>query len=198
VSTDLQDPALQHDALAAAGCARVWTDHASGTVADRPELAAVLDYSRVGDVLVVWRLDRLGRSVQHLVATVADLGRRGVELRSLSEGIDTTTATGRLRFHIFAAVAEFEADLIRARTVAGLDAARARGRTGGRPSVMTADKRAAADELMQRTGATVAGVARALGVSRPALHRYLTPSRALDPKATAQLGESSDDARVRP
>lgn len=172
VSTDLQDPALQLDALAAAGCDRVWVDHASGTTASRPELAAVLDYARAGDVLVVWRLDRLGRSVQHLVATVADLGRRGVELRSLNEGIDTTTATGRLTFHIFAAVAEFEADLIRARTVAGLDAARARGRVGGRPSVMTADRRAAVDELLALPGATVASVARSLGVSRASIYRY--------------------------
>ncbi|MBW0256330.1 MULTISPECIES: recombinase family protein [unclassified Cellulomonas] len=109
VSTDLQDPALQHDALERAGVDRVWTDHASGTVADRPQLAAVLDYARAGDVLVVWRLDRLGRSVQHLVATVTDLGARGVELRSLNEGIDTTTPAGRLTFHVFAAMAEFEA-----------------------------------------------------------------------------------------
>lgn len=164
---------MQLDALAAAGCARVWTDHASGTKAERPQLAAVLDYARSGDVLVVWRLDRLGRSVQHLVATVADLGRRGVELRSLNEGIDTTTAAGRLTFHVFAAVAEFEADWIRARTVAGLDAARARGRRGGRPSVMTVEKRAAVDELLRRPEATVTSVARALGVSRGSVYRYL-------------------------
>jgi DNA invertase Pin-like site-specific DNA recombinase len=173
VSTDLQDPALQHDALAAAGCDKVWTDHASGTTAARSELTAVLEYARDGDVLVVWRLDRLGRSVQHLVATVTDLATRGVELRSLNEGIDTTTPAGRLTFHIFAAVAEFEADLIRARTVAGLEAARARGRAGGRPSVMTPEKRAAVDELMRAPGATITGVARALGVSRPAVYRYL-------------------------
>jgi DNA invertase Pin-like site-specific DNA recombinase len=173
VSTDLQDPALQHDALARAGVDRVWTDQASGTVADRPQLAAVLDYARSGDVLVVWRLDRLGRSVQHLVATVTDLAARGVELRSLSEGIDTTSPAGRLTFHIFAAVAEFEADLIRGRTVAGLDAARARGRVGGRPSVMTPEKRAAVGDLLARPGATVTGVARALGVSRASVYRFL-------------------------
>lgn len=160
-------------ARARAGVDRVWTDHASGTVANRPQLAAVLDYTRAGDVLVVRRLDRLGRSVQHLVATVTDLAARGVELRSLSEGIDTTSPPGRLTFHIFAAVAEFEADLIRGRTVAGLAAARARGRVGGRPSVMTPEKRAAADELMRATGATVTGVARALVVSRSAVYRYL-------------------------
>lgn len=177
VSTDLQDPGLQLDALAAAGCDRVWTDYASGTTAGRPELAAVLDYARPGDVLVVWRLDRLGRSVQHLVATVADLGRRGVELRSLNEGIDTTTATGRLTFHIFAAVAEFEADLIRARTVAGLDAARARGRTGGRPSVITPERARLIDDLLARPGATVAGAARALGISRASIYRYRDSAR---------------------
>jgi DNA invertase Pin-like site-specific DNA recombinase len=177
VSTDLQDPALQHDALAAAGCDKVWTDHASGTATARPELAAVLEYARAGDVLVVWRLDRLGRSVQHLVSTVTDLAARGVELRSLNEGIDTTTATGRLTFHIFAAVAEFEADLIRARTVAGLDAARARGRVGGRPSVMTPEKAAAATELLGRPGTSVTAVARALGVSRASVYRFLESSR---------------------
>lgn len=180
VSTDLQDPALQHDALARAGVDRVWTDHASGTVADRPQLAAVLDYARAGDVLVVWRLDRLGRSVQHLVATVTDLAARGVELRSLSEGIDTTSPAGRLTFHIFAAVAEFEADLIRGRTIAGLDAARARGRVGGRPSVMTPEKRAAARDLLKRPGATVTGVARALGVSRASVYRFLEEKPVVD------------------
>jgi DNA invertase Pin-like site-specific DNA recombinase len=143
----------------------------------RPQLAAVLGHARSGDVLVVWRLDRLGRSVQHPVATVTDLATRGVELRSLNEGIDTTTAGGRLTFHIVAAVAEFEADLIRARTVAGLAPARARGRAGGRPSVMTPEKRAAADELMRAPGATVTGVPRALGVSRQAVYRYLNQVR---------------------
>lgn len=173
VSTDLQNVDLQTDALSAAGCERVWTDHASGARAARPGLDDLLNYARTGDALVVWRLDRLGRSVSHLVATVADLDRRGIGFRSLTEAIDTTTANGRLMFHVFAALAEFERDLIRGRTVAGLTAARSRGRTGGRPTVMTADRRAAADELLRRPGSSVAGVARALGVSRASLRRYL-------------------------
>lgn len=118
---------------------------------------------RAGDVLVVWRLDRLGRSVQNLVSAVAALGEWGVELRSLTERIDTTTANGRLAFHIFAAVTEFEADLIRARMNAGLAAAQGRGRVGGRQAETTEEKRAAADELLALPGATVTAVARALG-----------------------------------
>lgn len=173
VSTDLQNPALQLDALTAAGCERTWTDHASGAHEARAALAGLLDYARDGDTLVVWRLDRLGRSVSHLVSVVADLQARGVGFRSLSEAIDTTTAAGRFQLHLFAALAEFERDVIRSRTVAGLAAARARGRTGGRPSVMTPDRRDAADELLRRPDATVAGVARALGVSRASLRRYL-------------------------
>ncbi|MFS0700280.1 recombinase family protein [Cellulomonas sp. 179-A 4D5 NHS] len=173
VSTDLQNPDLQTDALAAAGCDRTWTDHASGAVTSRPQLDQLLDYARPGDTLVVWRLDRLGRSVAHLVAAVADLDSRGIGFRSLTEAIDTTTANGRLMLHVFAALAEFERDLIRGRTVAGLAAARSRGRVGGRPTVMTPDRRAAADELLRRPGASVAGVARALGVSRASLRRYL-------------------------
>ena len=176
VSTDLQNPDLQTDALAAAGCERTWIDHASGALAARPELDALLGYARLGDTLVVWRLDRLGRSVAHLVSMVADLDGRGIGFRSLTEAIDTTTASGRLMFHVFAALAEFERDLIRGRTVAGLAAARSRGRTGGRPTVMTADKRAAAEDLLRSPGssvASVASVARALGVSRASLRRYL-------------------------
>ncbi|MFS0703259.1 recombinase family protein [Cellulomonas sp. 179-A 9B4 NHS] len=173
VSTDLQTPALQLDALAAAGCGRTWTDHASGAREARPALAALLDYAREGDTLVVWRLDRLGRSVSHLVSVVAELQERAVGFRSLTEAIDTTTSAGRLQLHLFAALAEFERDVIRARTVAGLDAARARGRTGGRPTVMTGERRVAADELLAKPGATVAGVARTLGVSRASLRRYL-------------------------
>ncbi|NTW42806.1 MAG: recombinase family protein [Cellulomonadaceae bacterium] len=173
VSTDLQNPALQLDALAAAGCDRTWTDQASGARTARPSLEELLGYARAGDTLVVWRLDRLGRSVAHLVQMVADLEARGIGFRSLTEAIDTTTAGGRLMLHVFAALAEFERDLIRARTVAGLDAARARGRVGGRPTVMTPERRAAADELLKRPGASVAAVARALGVSRASLRRYV-------------------------
>jgi DNA invertase Pin-like site-specific DNA recombinase len=140
VSTTDQHPQLQVDALTAAGCYRVFTETASGARGDRPTLAQVLDQLRPGDTLVVWKLDRLGRSLRHLVDTVTGLADRGVGFRSLQEAIDTTTPGGKLVFHVFAALAEFEGDLIRERTAAGLAAARSRGRYGGRPSVMTAHK----------------------------------------------------------
>src|SRR5690606_13388253 len=173
VSTDDQNPTLQLDALRAGGAERVWTERASGLRDDRPELAALLDYARRGDVLVVWRLDRLGRSVRHLVDVLADLDRRGIEFRSLTEGLDTTTPGGRLVFHVFAAVAEFEASLTASRTRAGLAAARARGRHGGRPTVMTPARARVADDLPARPGASVAEVARARGASRATIHRRL-------------------------
>ncbi|MEJ5914725.1 recombinase family protein [Pseudokineococcus sp. 1T1Z-3] len=137
VSTIEQDPALQHDALTAAGAVRVFTDYASGATTARPQLTAALDYLRPGDVLAVWRIDRLGRSVTNLVALVEDLSDRGVQFRSLTEAIDTTTPGGELVFHIFTALAQMERRLISERTRAGLAAARARGRKGGRPTVMT-------------------------------------------------------------
>jgi len=177
VSTDDQNPTLQLDALRAGGAERVWTERASGLRDDRPELAALLDYARRGDVLVVWRLDRLGRSVRHLVDVLADLDRRGIEFRSLTEGLDTTTPGGRLVFHVFAAVAEFEASLTASRTRAGLAAARARGRHGGRPTVMTPARARVADDLLARPGASVAEVARALGVSRATIYRHLERAR---------------------
>lgn len=177
VSTDDQNPTLQLDALRAGGAERVWTERASGLRDDRPELAALLDYARRGDVLVVWRLDRLGRSVRHLVDVLADLDRRGIEFRSLTEGLDTTTPGGRLVFHVFAAVAEFEASLTASRTRAGLAAARARGRYGGRPTVMTPARARVADDLLARPGASVAEVARALGVSRATIYRHLERAR---------------------
>ncbi len=179
VSTLDQNPDLQTDALAAAGCDRVFVDHASGARADRPELARVLDHLREHDTLVVWKLDRLGRSLRHLVEVVTDLERHGVGFRSLQESIDTTTPTGRLTFHLFAALAEFERDLIRERTNAGLAAARARGRRGGRPTVVTARKLNAAKTMLAerdqdgRTAHSVTAVAETIGVSRAALYRAL-------------------------
>ncbi|OQM77989.1 DNA-invertase hin [Rhodococcus sp. 66b] len=131
VSTTDQNPELQQDALNAAGCFRIWTDKASGAKTDRPELAAVMDALRPGDTLVVWRLDRLGRSLPHLIETVTQLEARGVAFKSLTEEINTTTPGGKLIFHIFGALAEFERNLIRERTMAGLSAARDRGRVGG-------------------------------------------------------------------
>jgi DNA invertase Pin-like site-specific DNA recombinase len=178
VSTIEQEPALQLDALAAAGCARVFTDQASGAVAERPEIARALDHLRVGDTLVVWKLDRLGRSLRHLIDIVRALEERGVGFRSLQEHIDTTTPGGRLVFHVFGALAEFERDLIRERTRAGLQAARARGRNGGRPSVMTPDKLRVAREMYESREHTVAQIAAVLGVSRATIYRSLAAAAA--------------------
>jgi len=175
VSTTAQDPALQHDALVAAGCYRVWTDTASGALTIRPALDDVLERLGPGDVLVVWRLDRLARSLRHLLQLIDELTSRGVGFRSLTESIDTTTATGRLVLHLFGALGEFERDLLRERTAAGLAAATARGRRGGRPTVMTPAKLAAAQSLLAQKH-SVAAAAAAVGVSRASLYRALNPA----------------------
>jgi DNA invertase Pin-like site-specific DNA recombinase len=174
VSTTDQHPQLQVDALTAAGCYRVFTETASGARTDRPTLEQLLDQLRPGDTLVVWKLDRLGRSLRHLVDTVTGLADRGVGFRSLQEAIDTTTPGGKLVFHVFAALAEFERDLIRERTAAGLAVARARGCHGGRPSVMTPHKLQVAREMYASEQYTVAAIAKTLGVSRASICRYLT------------------------
>ena len=176
VSTVEQDPALQLDALARAGCARVWTDTASGVVTDRPQLTDLLATLLPGDTLVVWRLDRLGRSLRHLLDVVTDLSDRGIGFRSLAESLDTTTAGGRLVLAVFGALAEFERQLIAERTVAGLAAARARGRVGGRPTVMTSAKtRQAVAMLTAHT--PVSEVAAVLGVSRATIYRVAGDAR---------------------
>jgi DNA invertase Pin-like site-specific DNA recombinase len=174
VSTTDQQPQLQVDALTAAGCYRVFTETASGARADRPTLEQLLDQLRPGDTLAVWKLDRLGRSLRHLVDTVTGLAERGIGFRSLQEAIDTTTPGGKLVFHVFAALAEFERDLIRERTTAGLAAARARGRHGGRPSVLTGHKLQVAQEMYSSGQYTVAAIAKTLGVSRASIYRHLT------------------------
>ena len=176
VSTLQQDEALQRDALEVAGCERIFVDKASGKLESRPALDALLDQARPGDTVVVWRLDRLGRSLRHLLETVADLEHRGVAFVSLTENIDTSTPGGKLVFHLFGALAEFERDLIRERTLAGLAAARARGRTGGRPTVWTAEKRRTAHAMFQSGEHDVAGIARVLGVSRASVYRVLQQS----------------------
>ncbi len=170
VSTPSQRLDLQITALERAGCATIHTDTASGTLAARPGLEAALADVGSGDTLVVWRLDRLGRSLPHLVATIEELHSRGVALRSLHEAIDTTTATGRLTLGVFAALAAFERELVAERTAAGLAAARRRGAPIGRPSVWTPDKAAAARAMLEG-GATIAATARALGVSRATIYR---------------------------
>jgi DNA invertase Pin-like site-specific DNA recombinase len=173
VSTTDQQPHLQVDALQRAGCYRVFVEAASGARADRPTLEQLLDQLRPGDTVVVWKLDRLGRSLRHLVDTVTGLAERGIGFRSLQEAIDTTTAGGKLVFHVFAALAEFERDLIRERTSAGLAAARARGRHGGRPSVLTGHKLEVAREMYTSGQYTVAAIATTLGVSRASIYRHL-------------------------
>lgn len=174
VSTADQDPALQHDALTAAGCFRVWTDTASGAKTQRPQLDAVLDALRPGDTLVVWRLDRLGRSLPHLIELIATLGDRGIGFRSLTEAIDTSTPGGKLVFHMFGALAEFEHNLLKERTAAGLAAARARGRIGGRPTALTPAKYRQALK-MREDGVPVGEIAEVLGIGRSTLYRALSP-----------------------
>lgn len=173
VSTDEQTARLQLDALNAAGCERTFSETASGVAADRPILADLLSHARRGDTVVVWRLDRLGRSLQHLIQVVQRLESEGVAFRSLTEGIDTSTANGRLFFHIFGALAQFERDLIRERTHAGLAAARARGRKGGRPRKLSADRVRMARRLLADPETTVSDVAKTLGVHRSTLHKAL-------------------------
>jgi DNA invertase Pin-like site-specific DNA recombinase len=175
VSTLEQDEALQHDALTAAGCERVFVDRVSGKLEHRPALDAMLDQLRPGDSVTVWRLDRLGRSLRHLIDVVADLEARGVAFRSLTESLDTSTPGGKLTFHLFGALAEFERDLIRERTMAGLTAARARGRQGGRPSVWTPAKLKVARSMYADGEHDVATIARVVGVSRASVYRALTP-----------------------
>jgi DNA invertase Pin-like site-specific DNA recombinase len=152
----------------------VFSETASGARSDRPTLEQLLDQLRPGDTLVVWKLDRLGRSLRHLVDTVTGLADRGVGFRSLQEAIDTTTPGDKLVFHVFAALAEFERDLVRERTSAGLAAAGARGRHGGRPSVLTGHKLQVAREMYVSGQYTVAAIAKTLGVSRASIYRHLT------------------------
>ncbi|MDQ2708889.1 MAG: recombinase family protein [Actinomycetota bacterium] len=172
VSTREQSLDAQLDALHAAGCVRIFTDRASGTRADRPALARLRELLLPGDVLVVTKLDRLGRDSLHLTETVTDLARQGVGFHSLAEAIDTTSPAGKLIFGIFASLAAFERDRIAERTREGLAAARARGRVGGRPPVMTPQKLTTARMLLgeQRTISEIAGI---VGVSRGTLYRHL-------------------------
>ena len=199
VSTDDQTLALQQDALAKAGCDRVFTDTLSGAKADRPGLTAALGYARVGDTLVVWRLDRLGRSLRHLIETMADLDKRGVELRSLTEQIDTSSPGGKLVFHLFAALAEFERDLIRERTKAGLAAARVRGRTGGHPRVTAFQdpkQLALAKKLYAEGGTPIADICAAFKVSPATLYRYVGDTPAIT--SSSMPAASRSRKAVRP
>ncbi|TFD90811.1 recombinase family protein [Cryobacterium lactosi] len=186
-STDLQRDALL---LAGVDADHLYEDHASGRKDDRPQLAACLKALRDGDTLLVWKLDRLGRDLRHLVNTVHDLTDRGIGLKVLTgEGaaIDTTTASGKLVFGIFAALAEFERALISERTVAGLAAARARGRKGGRPYKMTAAKVRTAMAAMGQKETKVGDLCAELGITRQTLYRHVSPSGELRPDGTKVL-----------
>lgn len=173
VSTADQDLAPQLDVLRAKGCHPIYSEHASGKHADRPELAQAMKALRAGDTLVVWRLDRLGRSLPDLIATVNELADRGVAFESVTEAIDTTTASGKLVFNIFASLADFERHLIGERTRAGLAAGRARGRMGGRPPALTSRQLREARLLLTDPEATVTAVAERYGVSRTTLYKGL-------------------------
>jgi DNA invertase Pin-like site-specific DNA recombinase len=173
VSTHDQTLALQQDALTKAGCTKIFTDTASGAKAERKGLEQALNYVRKGDTLVVWRLDRLGRSLPHLISTMTDLEERGIGFKSLTENIDTTTSGGKLIFHIFGALAEFERNLIRERTTAGLVAARSRGRKGGRPKALTERQLSIAKSLYADRKATIPEICRTLKISRATLYRAI-------------------------
>jgi len=176
VSTTDQTPALQHDALTQAGCEKIFSETASGAKQERPELARAIEYCRRGDVLVVWKLDRLARSLKQLIATVEELESRGIQFQSITEGLDTTSAGGKLVFHIMGALAEFERNLIRERTNAGLKAARERGRLGGRPRALSDSDLKLARTLLASDDFTVSAVARKLHVSPSTLYRNLNGS----------------------
>src|SRR5947208_11462073 len=173
VSTQDQTLALQQDALQQAGCDRIFTDTASGAKVEREGLEEAIAYARAGDTLVVWKLDRLGRSLRQLIETINRLQELGIGFKSLTEQIDTTTSGGKLIFHVFGALAEFERDVIRERTQAGLSAARARGRLGGRPKLLTPEKRKLAVQLYRAKEHSIAEICRLMGISKPTLYSYL-------------------------
>lgn len=179
VSKKDQNPDLQRRDLVAAGCEKIFEERISSRKEHRLELERAIEFCREGDRLSVWKLDRLGRSIKELIELVNGLQGRGVEFRSLRESLDTKTPGGKLVFHVFASIAEFERDIIRERTMAGLEAARARGRKGGRKPVMDHKKLALASKLMRDRETPISEVCDAVGVSRATLYRYLKPDGTL-------------------
>lgn len=177
VSTDDQNLNLQHDALKNSGCEKIFDDQITGSKIQRPGLDAILEFARTGDVIVVWRLDRLSRSLKDLIEMVALLDSKKIGLRSLQESIDTSSSSGKLIFHIFGALAEFERNLIRERTHAGLEAARARGRSGGRPKKLSKDKENLALKLYEDKKHSIAQICNLIGVSKPTLYKYIKINR---------------------
>src|SRR4051812_22415089 len=177
VSTTDQTLDLQHDALTKAGCTKIFTDTASGAQTERTGLSEALAYVREGDTIVVWKLDRLGRSLKDLIERIRELNDRKIGFKSLTENIDTTTSGGKLIFHIFGALAEFERDIIRERTNAGLEAARTRGKKGGRPWALTPQQIQLAKRLYADKGTSVSEICKILGISRHTLQRYVNEKR---------------------
>lgn len=172
ISTQDQSLDLQNDELSAAGCEKIFHDIASGAKAERNGLKEAIKFARAGDMLVVWKLDRLGRSLKHLIETVNSLQEAGIGFASLKESIDTTTSGGKLIFHLFGALAEFEREIIRERTQAGLKAARARGKNGGRPPKMTKKKIAEAQKMMSNPDISIDTICKAFDISKTTLYRY--------------------------
>ncbi len=177
ISTHDQNLGLQEDALKNADCKEIFQDIASGTKTERPGLEEAMAYLREGDTLIVWKLDRLGRSIQHLIQTIKLLSERKIGFKSLQESIDTTTSGGKLIFHIFSALAEFERDLITERTQAGLEAARARGRLGGRPPLLDNRQITRMIEMYDEGKNTVAEICKIYSISRPSFYNYLNKRR---------------------
>ena len=173
VSTDDQNLHMQEDALKSAGCEEIYTDVASGVKTARPGLHTALSHLRKGDTLVVWKLDRLGRSLTHLIQTIKELNEKGIGFKCLQESIDTTTSGGQLIFHIFGALAQFERELIKERTHAGLKAARVRGRLGGRPSVLNKYKINKLKEHYKKGDLSINEICKLFGITKPTLYRYL-------------------------
>ncbi len=177
VSTHEQNLDLQKDALKQAGCEKIYSDKISGSATDRPQLQRAFEHLREGDTLVVWRLDRLGRSLRHLIELVGQLQEREVGFKSLQESMDTSSSSGKLIFHVFGALAEFERNLIGERTLAGLAAARARGRKGGRPKKLDEKKRKHAIELYNERKHSVSEICEIVGVSKPTLYKYINAAQ---------------------
>jgi DNA invertase Pin-like site-specific DNA recombinase len=184
VSTGDQDTALQLDALRKAGCEKLFEDRASGVKTDRPGLAEAIRYVRDGDTLTVWKLDRLGRSMKHLIEIITELEAKDVGFRSITENIDTTTSGGRLVFHLFGALAQFERDLIRERTRAGLQAAEERGRRGGRQAVVTPEKLAKAQQHLA-AGLNVREAAARVKIGKTALYEALKAEKLCEIQKTS-------------
>ncbi len=173
VSTFEQNLDLQIDALLKAGCEDIITDEISGSIAERPGLTKLRQILRKGDTVIVWRLDRLGRSHKHLIEWINEIKIIGVGFQSLQESIDTSTSTGQLIFHIFASLAEFERNLIKERTKAGLEAARSRGRQGGRPEKLNRDKKQLTIDLYKAKKHSIKQICQSVGISKPTLYSYV-------------------------